>query len=91
MGVYMEGQEETDLSQKTVVVLVILTVLISLFGTLAVLSESNSVKTEIGVETKGPTTGKVRLNVINPNDPVPVSDNNQIGLATGKVALNVLK
>ena len=80
-------EESNDLSQKTVVVLVVLTVLISVFGTFAVLLESNNIKTQVGVKTEGAASGEVKFQVINPNDKTTSAES----LATGKVAFIVEK
>lgn len=82
-----QSDQPTDLSQKTVVVLVVLTVLISVFGTVAVLSEANTIKTYSQVQTKAPTKAEVKLEVINPNDRAALPNS---GLATGRVALEVV-
>jgi hypothetical protein len=80
---------DEDISKKTIVVLVILTVIISVLGTFVVVSEVNALKAPSGAMTKAPTTGKpsnvgvgqVSINIL----PAPVSDT-----ATGKVTLTIL-
>ena len=80
----MADNKNADLSQKTVVVLVILTVLISVFGTFAVLIESNNIQTEIGVKKTGSAKAQVSLNFINPNEQP------EVPITTGQVALEII-
>jgi len=90
-GVYTKmdstTDKQSDLSQKTVVVLVVLTVLISIFGTFAVLDASKTVKVPSQITPEKSTEAKVRLNILNPSD--LESQKNQ-GSSTGRVALEIL-
>jgi hypothetical protein len=80
---------EEDLSKKTIVVLVILTVIISVLGTFVVVSEVNALKAPSGAMTKAPAVGKpsniavgqVGINIV----PAPMKDE-----STGKVTLTIL-
>lgn len=78
------GSEHTeqDLSQKTVIVLVILTVLISVFGTVAVLSEVNHYQ-PVPVSKPVKSNADVKLEIIDPASLEPPK-------STGHVALNII-
>ncbi len=78
---------QSDLSQKTVVVLVILTVLISVFGTFAVLDASSSIKTTAKQAGPAETQGKVTLNILSSEQ---LSNEKSAGSSTGRVALEIL-
>ena len=83
---------DEDLSKKTIVVLVILTVIISVLGTFVVVSEVNALKVPSGAMTKAPAVSKpsnigvsqVSINIAPPPSP-PVTDK-----ATGEVTLTIL-
>jgi len=61
----------TDISNKTIVVLVILTVLISVLGTFTVLGEVGAMKAQAmkTVHTGGSSSGQVSLTIV-PEQPV---------------------
>lgn len=73
-----------DISKNTLLVLVVLTIAISLLGTWTVISESGNFPTRTSgpVVNKGQssTTGKVSINIAEPQEPVGV---------TGQVTLNI--
>lgn len=73
-----------DISNKTIVVLVVLTVIISILGTVVVLNEVKDFKPDTSTRaesvTKTSTEGYVRLNIEEP----PASDS-----ATGYVSLTI--
>ncbi|KYK26884.1 hypothetical protein AYK26_07110 [Euryarchaeota archaeon SM23-78] len=74
-----------DISNKTIVVLVILTVIISILGTLVVLNEVNNLKAE-SFNTIGrgsSSSGRVSLEVIPREQPA-------LGGSTGQVTLEIL-
>lgn len=77
--------DKADLSQKTVIVLVVLTVLISIFGTFAVLDASNSIKLIPGSEESPVSTAKVKLSVVKPPE-----SQEQKNSAVGNLALNIV-
>ncbi|MFC1648649.1 hypothetical protein ACFL1B_04280 [Nanoarchaeota archaeon] len=78
---------EGDLSKKTITVLVVLTVIISLLGTLSVMSAVSDMKTS---NTPAPVTtvktqGEVALEIIGPKEFAEPST------ATGEVTLEILE
>ena len=80
-------EDQQDISQRTVIVLVVLTVIISAFGTLAVLSEVNTIGT-VSVREPGTSTADVQLTILDPNK--IQKEEPSMALATGKVSLNIL-
>ena len=69
-----ENSDKTqDISNKTIVVLVILTVIISILGTLTVLSETSNIKA-VGQPTimskSSSSSGRVSLTIKEPEGPV---------------------
>jgi hypothetical protein len=80
--------DKPDLSQKTIIVLVVLTVLISALGTFAVLNEVNTVKLYAPQQTSGTTSGQAQLTILKPGD-TGVSTP-AIQSATGRMSLNIL-
>jgi hypothetical protein len=77
-------EQKPDLSQKAVIVLVVLTVLISVLGTVAVLNEVGNVRgVAVSKAEPQPAIGQVKLEIKAPN--IPQSDS-----TTGRVALNIL-
>ena len=75
-----------DISNKTIVVLVILTVIISILGTVVVLNEVSNARIVVSqtpTASKGTTTqGQVSLTIL----PKP-----QVDTTTGQVTLTILK
>ena len=67
-----------EISKNTIIVLVILTVVISLLGTVTVLNEVNKVKPLTGSHDQPVVSGKVSLTITQPSGPVTT---------TGKVVL----
>lgn len=63
--------EQNDISDRTVVVLVILAVVVSILGTWTVLSSVSNVDGPMHVTdmSGADTTGEIRLEIINPNLP----------------------
>jgi len=77
-----------DLSRKTIVALVLLTVIISILGTWIVLEEVNNIQIQQQpprLTTTSSSQGEVSLEVIGPKEKPPAS------LSTGKVTLEILK
>ncbi|RJQ17203.1 hypothetical protein C4573_04080 [Candidatus Woesearchaeota archaeon] len=75
--------EKPDLSQKTIVVLVVLTILISILGTLSVMYEYGSIKVTTQTEPKT-SQASVKLNIISPEELQPKT-------STGQVILEIKK
>ena len=74
-----------DISNKTIVVLVILTVIISLLGTLIVMNEVSNMKFSgsKGISSSG-SSGKVELTIL------PAPEKSEPDSATGMVSLEIL-
>ena len=73
----------TDVSKKTVLVLLVITVLVSVVGTWTVLNSLSSSNVEWTAQSQ-PAGGEVSLNVIAPAAPMEPS------IETGNVVFNVL-
>ena len=72
---------DNDISKRTVLVLLVLTLIVSIVGTWTVLSQPTTIyKT---VEIGGPQAGKVKLSIDAPEEPV-ITDTG------GEVSLNIL-
>ena len=79
-----ESGSPSDVSQKTIVVLVILTVLISILGTWTVLSEVG----KINIQEKTPTSSaNVQLNILEPGQVLQTPS--KPPTTTGKDILNI--
>lgn len=76
--------ESNDISKRTVLVLLVLTLVVSVVGTWTILSQPTTIYKTI--ELGGPQDGKVKLNI----DPPTVSVT-QLADDAGKVNLNILK
>ena len=77
--------ENQDISKRTVLVLLVLTLVVSVVGTWTVLSQPTTIYKTI--ELSGPQTGKVQLNIDPPRDQVQVLGDPE----TGRVALNIVE
>jgi hypothetical protein len=77
----MEGN---DISKRTVLVLLVLTLVVSVVGTWTILSQPTTIyKT---VELSGPQSGKVQVGIFEPVEPQP-----EVGGDTGgEVSVNIL-
>jgi hypothetical protein len=77
-------EASNDISKRTVLVLLILTLVVSVVGTWTILSQPTTIYRT--VELSGPQTGKVGVNIAPPGEPVPpvVVDEG------GKVGVNIL-
>lgn len=76
--------ESNDISKRTVLVLLVLTLVVSVVGTWTILSQPTTIYRT--VETGGPQSGQVRLNINEPSMPVQ-----QLSDDGGKVSVNILK
>lgn len=80
-----------DISKQTLIVLVILTIMVSLLGTVTVIKETSSANRVFDVSEKNSATpnsqGKVSLNVIDPGRTVPAEGND----ATGYVSFEIVE
>jgi len=72
--------ESNDISKRTVLVLLILTLVVSVVGTWTILSQPTTIYKTI--ENGGPQIGKVKLNIDSPSEPVMAN-------AAGKVAIKI--
>lgn len=73
-----------DLSKKTIMILVVLTLMISGLGTWAVISELNAAN--IPVQSGNQGSGRVNLEIVSPTDNAPVTNS-----ATGQVTFEITK
>ena len=74
--------ETNDISKRTVLVLLVLTLVVSVVGTWTILSQPTTIyKT---TELSGPQTGKVSVDINQPVEPTLSSE-------SGKVSVNILK
>jgi len=82
------GSSDSDVSRNTIVILVVLTLIISILGTWTVLNEAGTM--HIATKAPGPTQAQVKLNIMSEQDYL-ASQKPAQGLATGNVALNIIK
>ena len=73
---------EEDISTRTITILVILTVVVSILGTLSVMSAFSELKTAQKVQESGPAQGQVSLTITDR----PVE---QASAATGNIAFEI--
>ena len=76
--------ESNDISKRTVLVLLVLTLVVSVVGTWTILSQPTTIYKTI--EVGGPQSGQVKLNIHEPTEPVP-----QLSEDGGKISVNILK
>lgn len=76
--------ESKDISKRTVLVLLVLTLVVSVVGTWTILSQPTTIYRT--VEMGGPQAGEVRLDINEPSEPVQ-----QLSDSDGKVSVNILK
>ncbi len=76
--------ESNDISKRTVLVLLVLTLVVSVVGTWTILSQPTTIYRT--VEMGGPQAGQVRLNIDEPSMPVQ-----QLSDDGGKISVNILK
>ena len=78
-------EANNDISKRTVLVLLILTLVISVVGTWTILSQPTTIYKTIKIGA--PESGKVLLNIAPPEAPQPPA----IAKDGGKVSVNILK
>jgi len=74
--------KDNDISKRTVLVLLVLTLIVSVVGTWTILSQPTTIYKTI--EIGGPASGKVNVNIDEPTAPKIVE-------GAGKVSVNILK
>jgi hypothetical protein len=78
----LEKMENNDISKRTVLVLLVLTLIVSVVGTWTILSQPTTIYRTI--ELGGPESGRVSVNINPPAEP-------QLADEGGKVSVNILK
>lgn len=76
----MTDEKKTEISNKTIAILIVLALVISIIGTWAVLSGVSEKKQE--TTSGGGNVGVITLNILPPN-------NEEIGTTNGEIALDI--
>ena len=86
-----QQSDKKDISKQTLIVLVILTIMVSLLGTVTVIKETSLNKGVLDISERNDATpnsqGKVSLNVIGPDGDVLAEGND----ATGYVSFEIVE
>jgi hypothetical protein len=83
----VQNQAPSDISKKTIIVLVVLTVVISMLGTYTVINELHNVKP---IAKQGSSQANVQFSITQPTTSTPQPDTKAVGAATGNVAFQIL-